>query len=64
MMAKIRPILRSMASLVWDSRRAVSRLPGAASPNNFDLYYDDHGYRPKDYKIKIAASQHFFILSI
>jgi hypothetical protein len=56
--------LSSMAPLVRDSRSGGSRLPGAASPNNFYLYYDDHGYRPKDYIIEIAASQHFLILSI
>lgn len=51
------------APLVRDSRSAVRRLPGVASPNNFDLYYHDHGYQPKDYIIKIAPSQHFLILS-
>jgi hypothetical protein len=42
----------------------VRRLPAVASRNTSDLYYDSHRYRPEDYTIKFAASQHFLILSI
>jgi hypothetical protein len=61
---KMQLILGFMAPLVRDSRSAVSRLSGVASPNNFDLHSDDCRYRTKDYVNKIAASQHFLILSI
>jgi hypothetical protein len=49
-----------MAALVRGSRSAVSRLPGVT----FDLYSAARGYRPEDYIIKIATSQHFLVLSI
>jgi hypothetical protein len=57
---------RFTAPLVRDSRSAVSRLPGLAPTNTFDLYSGsgDHRYRLEDYTIKIAANQHFLILSI
>jgi hypothetical protein len=57
---------RFMTPLVRDSRNAVSGLPGVASPNTFKLYSgsDEHRYQAKYYTIKVAASQHFLILSI
>jgi hypothetical protein len=49
-MVKTQLVLGFMAPFVRDSRSAVSGLPGAASPNTFDLYCDsdDHRCQPKD----------------
>jgi hypothetical protein len=64
MIEKTQLILGFMAALVRDSRSAVSRLSGAASPNTSDFYSDDYRCRPKDYTITTAASQRFITLSI
>lgn len=63
MMVKTQLMLGYMAPLVRDSRSAVSRLLDFGSPNNL-ICCDGHLYWPKDYIIKMAASQYFLMLSI